>query len=890
MRTQALTIIGAVLLMSTFPAAGQQVNESDGISTGKDVLEEIVSVGTRVKGRTAIESTVPVDVIPVTELIKTPQADIKDALMDVSPSYYAHRESGSDQDAFSRETNLRGLDGGEILLLLNGKRVHRSSIVNKLGIQQQNVSTFGTMGLGSVEILRDGASALYGADAVAGVINLVMDSSEGMSVRAGYSEYYEGDGALYTIAGKFGTRFLNDEGFLVITASHSSQDPTQRSLPHLDAVAMLADGERRGVTIDIDPLKAQYQGITAQDMTQVTWNAAIPITDSVELYTFGNFAEISNTQTANYRSNLYCEGGSHHHPGLRPCSDIPELHFPDGSIGSPPSNMNPTQLTLPQLEALIGVEAAADAAYLLADGPNATSTNGAAPVGYDPKLAFPAGYTPRITIQGPDFGAYGGVRGELSNGLTWDVSGSFGRSRVDIWNRGTQNSSLGAPMAPDGSIDYANVQKNFYNGGLVNIEGAVNADFGYPVKTDLIDALLVSFGADYRREHYYNINGEENSWKVGPLSDLAVGANGFTGTPVAALFESTRSKYAAYVDLDAQVTEALNLTAAVRYEDYSDFGNNTSVKVSGRFQLVPDFLAIRGAVSTGFHAPSLGQIDNLQLTTGFFGGIVNYGGVFPASHPLAIALGASPLKPEKARNYSIGLVWTPGDSSDITIDAFQIKVDDRIRLSQRYRASSPAYAPAFQELIDSGFPGAAFLTEARFYGNGLDSTTKGVEVVGTHVMDLLSSPLSVSLAYAYIRTEIRKFDPAISSELTNLRTEEFSAPHRAVLTGNYLVNDKLDLGARFRLWGAQKVAFGYTNPDGSYIVDQLPADVFVDISAVYQISDMMRVTIGADNVFDNHPKSVPEKFEPSTRRGKHYWKEGTPYQGGSYYARLDISF
>jgi iron complex outermembrane recepter protein len=889
-KAQALGFIGATMLAAAFPATGQQVDESNQASAGKDVLEEIVSVGTRVKGRTVLESTVPVDVIPASELIKTPQADIKDALMDVSPSYYAHRESNSDQDAFSRENNLRGLDGGEILLLLNGKRVHRSSIVNKLGIQQQNVSTFGTIGLSNVEILRDGASALYGADAVAGVINLVMDSSEGMSVRAGYSEYYKGDGALYTVAGKFGTHFLSDEGFLTVTVSHSSQDPTQRNLPHLDAVAMLADGERRGVTIDIDPLKAQYAGITAQDMTQLTWNAAIPVTDSVEIYTFGNFADISNLQTANYRSNLYCEGGSHHHPGLRPCSDIPELHFPNGSIGSPPSNMNPTQLTLPELQALIGVEAANDYAYLLADGPNATSTNGAAPVGYDPKLAFPAGYTPRITIQGPDFGAYGGVRGELSNGLTWDVSGSFGRSRVDIWNRGTQNSSLGAPMAADGSIDYANVQKNFYNGGLVNIEGGVNADFGYSVKTDSIDALLISFGADYRREHYYNINGEENSWKVGPLSDLAVGANGFTGTPIAALFVSTRSKYAAYVDLDAQVTEALNLTAAVRYEDYSDFGNNTSVKASGRFQLIPDVLAIRGAVSTGFHAPSLGQIDNLQLTTGFFGGTVNYGGVFPASHPLAIALGASPLKAEKARNYSMGFVWTPGDSTDITIDAFQIKLDDRIRLSQRYQASNPAYAPAFQELIDSGFPGAAFLTEARFYGNGLNTTTKGVEVVGTHVMDLFSSQLSLSLAYAYVKTDITKFNPAISDEITNLQTELFSPPHRAVLTGNYVVNDKLNLGMRARLWGAQKVAFGFKNPDGSYIVDQLPSDVFIDISTAYQITDRIRLTIGADNVLDNYPKSVPEKIDPKTNRGIQYWKEGTPYQGGSYYARLDLSF
>ncbi len=890
MRTQALCIIGAALLGASFPAHGQQTGEPAENSANKDVLEEIVSVGSRGSGRTALESTVPVDVFPVAELEKTPSADLKDMIMDVSPSYYAHRESSSDQDSFSRETNLRGLDGGEILLLLNGKRVHRSAIVNKLGIQQPNVSTFGSYSLSNVEVLRDGASALYGADAVAGVINLVMDSSEGFSARAGYSEYYEGDGALYTISGKFGTHLLNDEGFLTVTASYSSQDPTQRNLPDLDAVAMLADAERRGTSVDVDPLGVQIAGITEQQSKVVTWNSAIPVTDSIELYTFGNFAYISNTQTANYRANLYCEGGSHHHPGLRPCSDIPELHFPDGSVGSPPAQMSPTQLTLSELANLVGVEAANDAAYLLADGPNATSVNGAAPVGYDPKLAFPNGYTPLITIEGPDIGAYAGVRGELPGGLTWDVSGSFGRSRVDFSSTHTQNPSLGAPMAADGSIDYANVQTSFFLGALVNSEATVSADFGYPIKTDAVDALKLSFGAEYRREHYYNITGEENSYRVGPLADLSVGSNGFAGTPPAALFDSSRSNYAVYVDLDAQVNEALDLTGAVRYEDFSDFGSNTSVKASIRYQLVPDVIAIRGAVSTGFHAPSLGQIDNLQLTTGFFAGTVNYGGVFPANHPLSVALGAQPLEAEQAVNYSLGFVWTPGDRTDFTIDAFQIKLDDRIRLSQRYKAANPAYAPAFQELIDSGFPGAAYLTEARFYGNGVDTTTKGVEVVGTHVLDLTSSQLSLTLAYAFVKTEVRNFDAAISNELTNLNTEHFSPPHRAVLTANYFLNDKIDISARARYWGAQEVAFGYTNPDGSYRVDKLPGDTFFDVSAVYRISDNLRLTVGADDVFDQYPKSIPELIDPKTNRGLQYWKEGTPYQGGSYYVQMDLSF
>jgi len=882
-------IQAALLAAAPVAAQAQDSGQTSLQNVEPTKLEEVVTIGTRVKGRTVTESSVPVDVLDPTELAKTPSVDLKDSLAAVSPSYYVDRNAAADQDTFARETYLRGLDGGQVLVLLNGKRVHRSAIVNKSGVQPANLSTFASGAVQRIEVLRDGASALYGADAVAGVINLVLDNQkEGLTVDTGYSKYYEGDGALVSSNMKFGTS-LGQRGFLTVTGSYSDQDPTQRAKPHLGAIAMIADGQRRGVPVDVDPATIFPFGIADTRAANATWNAEVEVNDDTELYAFGNYSNIHSKQAFNFRENLNCVGSASAHPGLPLCSTIPELRFRDGSIGAPPAQMNPTKLTQAQLAALIGTEAAARSAYLLADGPNATSTNGAQAVGYDPKRAFPNGYVPYFVIEGEDVGAYVGARGRLDSGLTWDFSGSFGRSRIDYNNTNTQNPSLGAPRAADGSIDYANVQKDFYIGGLVNIERTVGLDFTYPLQVEAVDTLQLSFGTEYRSEQYYNIAGEENSWKIGPLVDLSVGANGFAGISPKSTFDVSRNNYAAYVDLDAQVNERLNLSAALRYEDFSDFGDNLSGKASARYELVEDVIAIRGAVSTGFHAPSLAQINTQQISSAFRAGEINYGGLFPAYHPLSQALGARELKPETATNLSLGFVMTPGDRTNLTLDLFQIELKDRIRLSQRFAATDVRYAPAFQQLLASGFAEAAFLTDARFFANGIDTTSRGVEVVGTQSVAIGASDLSLTLAYAYTETEIDRFDPRVSDARTNFNLEHLIVPHKATLTADYSFGD-LSISPRLRWYGDRKVDQGFLNADGSNRIDENPGVVFLDLSARYRINDMLRLTIGADNVLNTYPKALPDLIESSNKRGAQYIQPGPDWQGGSYYLRLTADF
>lgn len=879
MKKILLLSVSLLPLMAAAPAMAEDDNAA---------IEEITIVGSRVKGRTAIDSNVPVDVFSATDLAKTPSLDLKDALSDLSPSFYVERNAAADQDTFARNTSLRGLGSGEVLTLLNGKRVHRSAILNKSGTQSANLGTFTINSLKGIEILRDGAAAQYGSDAVAGVINLTLDNAEGVSGQAGYSKYYAGDGALYQVSSKLGVA-IGNKGFLTFTAGYSHQDPTARQLPHLAAAAMVADGARRGVDVSVDPATIFPFGISEISNVNATWNAALEIKENVEFYTFGNFANSVNIQPFNYRESPYCNKKPTDHPGLRDCSEIPELHYKNGSIGGPNSALKPTKLTLAVLEGLIGVEAAAEAAYLLADGPNATSTNGADPVGYDPKLAFPDGYIPFFHITGQDIGGYLGFRGELDNGLTWDVSGSAGSSTIKYENTNTQNASLGAPMAADGTIDYGAVQRDFYVGGLVNREESLGIDFTYKIASNAVEEINVAFGAEFRAEQYRSMIGEENSWKVGPLVDLSIGSNGFAGISPVGLFDVSRHNYAAYVDVDTQVTESFNVAVAARYENFSDFGDNFSWKISGRWQAVEDTLALRGAASTGFHAPTLGQLNTLTTSTAFVGGEENYRGLFPADHAISVLLGAQPLKAETAKNLSAGIVFTPGNNTNITIDFFQIKLKDRIRRSQRFKASNSAYAPAFQALIDSGFPGASALTDVRFFTNGIDTKTRGVEVVATHNIEFDSASLKLGFAYAHVTTEVTRFDPIVTDDRVNFNIEHYTVPHKATFSAAYSFDDFV-VTSRARWSSTRQTDQGYKNDDGSNRIDENPGRVYFDLSVAYDINENYSLIVGADNIFNTFPESLPDLIEASNNRGRQYIFPGPDWQGGSYYMRVSAKF
>ncbi len=900
MKKLLLLSVSLPTLMVAAPALAQ-----DGGQQEADVLTVI---GSRVAGRTALQSNVPVDVIQADELAATPSIDLKDAMRQVSPSFTVERNAIADGASFQREVALRGLDGGSVIVLLNGKRVHRNAILVGTGYQAADLGTFTVNSLKNVSVLRDGAAAQYGADAIAGVINLTMDDSEGIEGYARYSKYYEGDGAGYTVASKVGLN-LADRGFLVITGSYADQNLTNRADPHLVAAAAV-----RNFGDPVDPTTIRELGIPARTNVNFTWNAAMEVNENVEVYTFGNYAAANIDETFNYRNRRGTLPGD-----LR-----------NGQIQGASSNFKNTAFTVQRLQDLFGQVRGSELASLAIDGGNG---------GIDFGQVHPGGFTPDFLVFGQDIGAYAGIRGEFDNGLTWDLSGSIGRNRVDYDTNNTLNPSLGAPIdfsrpgistltagelaalplnfandpmgvpftnADFGALDYDNVQTDFYAGSLVNIERSISLDLGYEIETDAVDSLNVFAGYERRTEQYYNVVGELNSFSVGPLSDLNVGANGFQGIDPGQAFDVNRSSNAFYMEIDANIIDGLNVSAAGRYEDFSDFGDNFSWKVAGRWQAVPDTLAIRAAASTGFHAPSIGQISSINSFTGFNAQTnqTTIIGTVPASSDVGAILGATPLGPEKARNLSAGVIITPGDNTNITLDVFQITLDDRIRRSRNFRTAndgtggSPNDAPLFQQIIDLGTVlGAESFTTFRFLENSMDTRTRGIELVATHNVEFDNSNLRLTLAASHIDTEVQRFNPVTTNLNSIHQVENETEPYRATFTGVYAFDDFSFMG-RARWYSGRDRDGNFDSVTGqprggsdlNQRIDRIDGVVFFDASITYDVNEQFELIVGADNLFNKFPQENRDLIQLSNANGARYVTPGPDWQGGSYYVSVKARF
>ena len=954
MKKLLLLSVSLPSLVAADLAIAQQQGQAD---------DTITVIGSRVKGRTALDSAVPVDVVQVGELKATPSLNIKDAVQAVSPSFVVDRSAVGDGNTLIRSTSLRGLNSGEVLVLVNNKRVHRSAILIG-GYQTADIGTYTTNSIKNISVLRDGAAAQYGADAVAGVINLTLDDSEGISGEASYSKYYAGDGTQYSVASKVGLN-LADRGFLTISAQYGHTDPTDRATTHASAThhiaryaeqeAFIAEAIRSGNVANragaltapggwYDTIGGQFEfndpgdlnpdtiapfGLAEESSFNITWNAEMEVGENSSVYTFGNFSRRHVKEPFNYRAGLpndpnnvrYDGGGGRRNAGA---SARVEFTFADYAelFGIAQANANEYLLTdrrqFDNSVATFDASGNSIVNYIDANGDNIApifDANGVAIVGSTPGGSgldnayeanpnggfaglgvHPNGFNPWFEIDSKDVGSYVGFKGEFDNGLTYDLSGSLGRNRVDYSISDTLNASNGAPKAADGSIDYANAQTAFYIGALVNIERSVGLDFTYEVDQDAVDALNIAFGTEYRSDQYYKIAGEEASWSPGPLAGpggVNVGSDGFGGFSPANVTDDSRHNYALYVDVEADVTEDFNIGVAARYEDFSDFGDNLSWKVATRYQLMPDLLAIRGAASTGFHAPSIGQINNTQVATNFEpDGTQTQVGTFPADSELASFFSAQPLRPELARNLSAGFIFTPGDNTNITVDIFQIKLLDRISNSRNFERDD---FPNEFAALETSQPSASSLTRVRFFTNSYDTKTRGIEVVATHNLEFDNSSLRMTLAYAHVDTQVTRYDPATTSLQTVFNREHTTTPHRGTFTASWNA-DALTVTGRARYFGSQKQdrrigLNGEAIGDNTLPrrIDTNPGKVFFDLSVQYEIDDQFSVTVGADNILNTFPTKQPGIVQVNQLRGRQFL-EGFDWQGGSYYARVKASF
>ncbi|WP_345779758.1 TonB-dependent receptor plug domain-containing protein [Pseudoxanthomonas mexicana] len=585
-------------------------------------LDTVSVLGSRGQPRSVSSSAVPIDIIGAEEFRNQGSTDALDQLRVLVPSFNVSTIPIDDAASLIRPANLRGLPPDNTLVLVNGKRFHRSAVITFLGhglsdgSQGPDLSVFPSLALEQVEVLRDGAAAQYGSDAIAGVINFGLKKiSEGGAFEAFAGQYYEGDGFTTQYSAQIGLP-LTARGYATLTAEWRQADDTSRSVQRNDAAAAIAAGYP-GV-----PVPAQIWGSPKVD-DDLKFVANLGISgDSVDVYLFGNYAQREvdggfyfRDPTA--RSGVYSnDGGATLLIGdTTGAGGCPTIALRDGA-----GNLIPYSTVSAAVAAL----------------PSNCFTF---------LSTLPGGFTPRFGGSLEDMSVVGGVKGTWGNAWHWDASVTYGRNDIDFVIYNTVNASLGAAQ-PAGL--------RFSPGGNTQTEKGVNFDVGRDIETSFTaQPVRLSAGAEWREESFEVKAGDAASTGIGPLTEqgFALGSNGFNGFNPRTAGEWDRKNWAVYLDMEAQFTEQWLLAAAIRHEDFDDFGSTTNGKLTARFD-VSDTFALRGAYNTGFRAPTPGQANISQISTAFNGSVLEDIATLPPTNPIAILKGSRPLTPEESKNLS----------------------------------------------------------------------------------------------------------------------------------------------------------------------------------------------------------------------------------------------
>lgn len=760
------------------------------------VPEDIIIVtGTRDIGRTQFDTAAPVDVISSDTIDSVISSDLSTVLARRLPSFNVQRLPAADGQAFVRPASLRGLSPDQTLVLVNGKRYHRSALLGSRGAQAPDLNTIPGLSIKRVEVLRDGASAQYGSDAIAGVINFILDDEPGLQAFGQFSQYYENDGDTYQ-AGVQGGIALGDRGSLVATAEFSDGAATSRTRQRPDALALQA------ARPDLDiPDPVQRWGQPETQTLRGALNMHYELTDAVELYAFGTGADGDGVTDFNWRNPVSTDS-------------------------------------------------------VFADT--------AAFPGFNFISLYPAGFTPRFGTQFSDLQSVAGLRGDLAGpDFTYDLSVSAGRSRIEYNLSETLNASLG-PDSPT----------SFYLGLLEQREFNLNADFVYQLELGGYRPLNIAFGAERRRETYEVGAGDPASYAIGPgaADGLAPNSNGFPGfSPIqSGTFDQT--SYAGYLDLEWQPIEMVTLGAAARYEDYSEFGDTFDYKLSGRVEPI-DGVALRGTYSTGFRAPTPAQLNTSNTSQGLDTvtlQVFTRGRLAP-SDPLAMLLGAQPLKPEQSESITGGIAYQGKNGFSASVDLYQIKVDGRF-------GQSAAFA------VPVGTPNPLGFTSVSYFTNDFNTRTRGIDAVLAYRGAAGPGTLSASIAYNYNRTAVTGGTSATIGNETQRRIFEERLPrHNATATLGYLLG-KFDVSLHSRYFGSWTDSSGNATGD---IFQEFGSAILFDASVSYAFSDSLNITVGAENLFDTYPDEAT--FQAN--RGLIY-SRNAPYDtdGGQYFVRLGVRF
>ena len=764
-------------------------------------VDDVIVTGTRAPNRSRLDSLVPVDVITAETLRDRGATELAAALAQTVPSINFPRPSATDGTDSIRPATLRGLSPDQTLVLVNGARRHASALVNVngsvgRGSSAVDLNTIPVGALDRVEVLRDGASAQYGSDAIAGVVNLrLREAASGGGAAVTYGRYAttvatargerdESDGR--TITSSLWQGFaLGSDGFLTVSTEYLTREPTNRS--------------------DYDPRPAAGGRVTARlgdpevNQWSVFANAGKPLSGGWETYGWLGYQNRDSESAA----------------------------FPRLS-----DNVN----NVPAL--------------------------------------YPDGFLPLIAVDSRDLSAAAGLRGRIGE-WSADVSLVYGRNALDLRTEHSLNATYGAASPT-----------RFDAGALIYDQAVLGADFTREFDIGRSEPLAFSWGVEARRETYEIQAGQPESWNRGPLganTALAGGAQGFVGLQPSNEVREDRTAVSAYADVEIPVNDRLRLAGAVRFEDYSDFGRTTTGKLSARYEVTPN-LAIRGTVSTGFRAPSLQQSYFTSTASVIQSGVVVETGTFPATSPVAAALGARALEPETSVNLSLGAVLRAGPF-DLTIDAYQIDIEDQIALS---------------ELINRGFSGqvAALLDPfgvqaARFFLNGVDVTTQGVDLVARYRLstdrlgdfDFTLAANVSDIEVTRVPTNTGGLNPAPTLFARNrIETLRQGAPGEKAVFSTDWRGDRFGASARVTHYG--DVLQPATAAANDYSTG---AKTVVDLEGRWRATETVTLSLGVDNVFDVYPDYVPAPLNSNGVLGFPYYSP-FGFNGRYGYARLTLAW
>jgi iron complex outermembrane receptor protein len=804
---------------------------------GADEAEEIVVTGTRREGQSPTETLSPVDVFAGAALANQATFDMTDGLTKIAPSINTQRFPSADGTAFIRPVSLRNLSPDQTLVLVNGTRRHRSPLVNlqlaplgtvNQGAQAVDYSSIPALAVQRIEILRDGASAQYGSDAIAGVINVILkDADEGFTVSAQTGEYFEGDGARTTIAGNAGFS-MGGSGFLNATVEYSTADQTSRGVARLDCPgveAVVGPGVvplnglcQRWGDPDVETLKifANF-GMDAGDNMEIFANASYSDNDTISDF-FYRTPVLDPTAMIAGRSTLIVDGNGDFIADPAPQALVDDIT----NAGLTPSN------------------------YLTVSNDLVTNPSGFVLLNPIASM-FPGGYNPDFGAEISDYAIVFGARGDTAGGLSWDVRVRTAESEADYTLSESINPSLGG-LSPT----------SFRPGTLTQEETSLNLDFVKPMDVgNLASPLNVAFGFQYLDETYKIGAGDQASAEAGPVFIFGVGSDGFQGFPTESAGSFSSESYGVYLDLEADFTDRFSGGFAVRYEDYDTFGDTIDWKLSGRVQ-VTDSFALRATATTGFRAPTPGQINTLNVTTSAdTAGNLIPSGTYPVNHPVAMAFSdptgaplAKPLTPEESTSFTIGAVFEPWDNTSITLDYYDIEIEDRLAVLNN--TVGPAEVAI---LTAAGFPNANLLdgSIANFFVNGFDSDITGIDLAITSDFDVGAGSLIVDFRHNFNEQEISNVAPG-SINLSRVFDLENQVPEqRTTLTVNYQTDGIFGGYVRLNRYGSWKSTGGLFSPGDASDAASYGSEVLVDVEAMFTFNDMFRVTVGAENIFDTEP-------------------------------------